>query len=142
MSITLTKHKLTDDNIQELLLSRNLPLFQEMVERGTSKLDRITWLVHYNNEIIGYIVTTENFIPYEENKTLKYDALHINSIELFPEYRDKGLGAKSIKELELYVKSEVVNKLTIVGKNDYLTLYYQSIGFNECENGVLCRAIK
>ncbi len=139
--IHFNEYNLRDDSVQAFLKSNELPLYKDMVKRGTDKMDRVFYFILWERTVIGYIITTTNYVPYEENGTLKYDGVHINQIELLTKYKGGGFGADAIKVLGLKVKSDIINKLTLVGKNDYLTLYYKSIGFTEATNGILYKII-
>jgi len=140
--ISFTKYNLRDDNVQAFLKSNEFPLYRDMVKRGTDQMDRIFYFILFQGNVIGYMVTTTNSIAHEEQGYLKYDAVHIHQIELLSDFKGNGFGADAIKALGIQLKSDTINKVSLVGKNDYLTLYYKSIGFSSGETGVLYRKIR
>ena len=142
-TIKFKHYRLLNDNVQRALKELNLPLYQSMVERGTDKLDRDFYFIEFDNLVVGYMITTNNFTPYQENGVLKYDSIHINQLELLPAFKGNRLINIILGKFGLVknVKNPDIRVITMVGKNDYLTLYYESIGFINGENGVLYKKI-
>lgn len=147
--LTVKKTLLTDSKVQEILSKYidDLPLFQQMVRKGTSKTNRNIELYYDNDEFIGYYIFDKNIFAFDKNKKpiegedtpSEFNTLHILDIEVRESIRrDKSrerYGKTIINNIIKNAKGKY-DGITLQANNDYLlNTLYPSYGFVDLNFG-------
>lgn len=94
----------------------------DKLRKGDAFIPELSLVAESDGEIVGHLMLTKLVIENEENR---YESLGLAPVSVLPEYQNKGIGSKLIRESLEIAKEKGFKSIMVLGHHKY----YPRFGF-------------
>lgn len=123
-----TIKKLVEEAFRNVVHSdHNEHLLVERLRKSDDYIDKLSLVAEFNGQIVGHIMLSKLIIESSEERN---DSLALAPLSVLPDYQNKGIGSKLIKEALRLAKETGYKSVIVLGDNKY----YSMFGFKPASN--------